>query len=195
MRLAGNLIGRRLRNVIIVAQGPSIAARQTTWLLRCDCGHEFLVARNRVWRFQFSSWRFRCPRCTGRKCPTRKSYKAMLRRKSKHGAKVSQRWLGQIGYDNFVRDMGLRPAGTVLDRKKINGWYSRRNCRWASYKLSTENRTNTVWLRVPGFGKRKRVKEWSELTGLPEQRIYSRLAMGWSPADIISRPIGSQGKQ
>jgi hypothetical protein len=39
----------------------------------------------------------------------------------------------------FLEDMGCRPPGMTLDRKDVNGPYSKDNCKWSN---ATEQRAN-----------------------------------------------------
>ncbi len=57
------------------------------------------------------------------------------------GITIIKRWLK---FENFLIDMGRRPAGLTLDRKNPDGNYSKRNCRWASQITQQRNRTNTL---------------------------------------------------
>lgn len=45
-------------------------------------------------------------------------------------------------FENFFRDMGVRPAGTTLDRINPCGNYEPTNCRWADIFTQENNRRN-----------------------------------------------------
>ena len=91
--------------------------------------------------------------------PLRKIWKSMLMRCNnpnvigyKHyggrGVKVCERWSGDLGFENFVNDMGERPEGTTLDRLDVNVGYCPENCRWATDTEQANNKTDNVYIIV-----------------------------------------------
>ena len=57
------------------------------------------------------------------------------------GIKVCDRWLGEDGFKNFIKDMGNKPTPKhTLDRIDNQKGYSPENCRWATYKQNNDNR-------------------------------------------------------
>jgi hypothetical protein len=58
------------------------------------------------------------------------------------GIGVAVRW---HKYENFLADMGRRPADkSSLDRFDNDGWYTYSNCRWSTAKQQANNRRNPI---------------------------------------------------
>ena len=53
------------------------------------------------------------------------------------GIMIDPRWMR---FENFLADMGERPAGKSLDRLYVNGPYTKKNCKWATCRQQARNR-------------------------------------------------------
>lgn len=84
--------------------------------------------------------------------PTHQSYKSMKTRvfNPNHdsykyyggkGVDICLFWIYKFRY--FVRDLGVRPEGTTLDRIDTDGDYTPYNCKWSDLKTQANNRKNT----------------------------------------------------
>lgn len=103
------------------------------------------------------------------------------------GITVCPRWLGDTGFPNFLSDMGERPKGKTLERRKNAGGYSPSNCRWAT---PAEQVLNTrVNHRVDFKGQNKTLVEWGTELGIKPDTIRCRLRDGWSVEKALTTPI------
>lgn len=161
---------------------------------RCDCGEKF----TRRYHDIKSGRSDRCGTCRAlqRKPPeknpnskyygmeerTKNSYRSMLERcyHSNHhayknyggrGIEVCDRWLKDP--KTFQEDMGVRPAGTSLDRINNNLGYAPGNCRWASATQQIRNTRVNVNLCVGG--RIACVTEWAEVIGVNPSNIFQRI--------------------
>lgn len=146
-----NLRGQRFgRLVVLELHGQGHNAR---WLCKCDCGKiaGLIGAKLRSGRVKSCG----CAQHNGKhgharkncESPTYISWTRMLSRchdpnldNYKHyggrGITVCERWLS---FENFLADMGERPANRSIDRINNDGNYEPGNCRWAT---SAEQHSN-----------------------------------------------------
>lgn len=136
-------------------------------LCECNCGNPAPIAKNTDWRSgsvkgqpqrfikghngrytnlkhgmtrspEHYSWTAMHDRCRN---PRRRSWKDYGGR----GIMVCERWQGKRGFENFLADMGPRPAGTSLDRfPNSDGNYEPGNCRWATRSEQERNKRQPV---------------------------------------------------
>lgn len=81
---------------------------------------------------EYNSWNNAIQRCTNRKNPSWRNYGG-------RGISVCDRWLDS--FENFLADMGKRPAGEYsLGRRDNDGDYTPENCRWETNAQQSRNR-------------------------------------------------------
>jgi hypothetical protein len=125
----------------------------------------------------YKSWNSMIGRCTNPADPSFQRYGGV-------GITVCERW---TTFDNFLADMGIRPAGTSLDRIDPVGNYEPANCRWASAKVQANNRRNnrTVEYR----GETMTVRQLSDITGVSYGLLRQRILNGgWDVELALSTP-------
>lgn len=79
-------------------------------------------------------------------------------------------------FNDFLESMGQKPDSSYsIDRiDPANPEYSPENCRWASKKLQTWNRTNTIYW-TDDNGKCLPAAEWERQTGLSTRAMAGRI--------------------
>lgn len=88
--------------------------------LRIKHGH----ARRSGWSREYRCWVHMIERCTNKNAENWKYYGG-------RGIKVCKQWLK---FENFLADMGSRPAGTSIGRFRDKGDYKPGNCKWMTPK-------------------------------------------------------------
>ena len=90
----------------------------------------------------YKIWKSMLMRCNN---PNVKGYRLYGGR----GIKVCERWSGNLGFENFVNDMGERPSPEhTLDRIDCNGDYELNNCRWATREVQCNNKRNNSYITI-----------------------------------------------
>ncbi len=126
--------------------------------------------------------------------PTYTSWRAMMQRSHSGSSKDAVRYLARgitvcdrwLSFETFLADMGERPAGTTLDRINNAKGYEPGNCRWATQRVQSQNKT-TARL-VTANGETLNVAEWARRMGVSRQVIRHRLEAGWKPELAVTLP-------
>lgn len=175
--------GMTFRGVTLLRKGPGLK-----WFCSCPvCGSETLRTNGALLDFMRGDTQHWVCTCFGKRSrhgmtgtPTMITWEGMIQRchnpnATKYetyggrGITVCARWRV---FKNFLEDMGLRPAGTTLDRIDSNGNYEPGNCRWASQKDQTENTRRIV--RVIYEGREYCLKEACKAAGVNYDTIRKK---------------------
>lgn len=101
------------------------------------------------------------------------------------GIIVCERW--RNSYKNFLSDMGRSPSSKhSLDRIKVNGHYTPKNCRWAT-AIEQANNKRTTYLVNYG-GRIVPLGLLAKEVNMPIELMRGRLNLGWSIDRTISTP-------
>lgn len=149
--VTGNKFGR----LTVIGRSERKSPAGALWRCVCECGGETVTTSLKLRSGHTTSCGCRkveaCSRMNRKhgmanRTPTYRSWKEMRQRclnpnsdKAKwygaRGIRVCERW---NSYENFLADMGERPAGKTLDRIDPDKGYAPDNCRWATPKEQAE---------------------------------------------------------
>lgn len=162
-----DIAGRRFGRFVVVSFNGLNRHKRALWLCQCDCGTEKVVPylqlktgdsvscgcyhrenapkwmtaaltrHGRSKTVEYNTWSRLVARCTN---PRNKKYP----RYGGRGISVCERWSGEQGFENFLADMGERPANcTSIDRRDNDGNYEPGNCRWTTATVQSRNNPHT----------------------------------------------------
>lgn len=100
------------------------------------------------------------------------------------GITLCDRWLD---FNNFLADMGVRPLGMSIERRKNDKGYSPENCYWATLHQQGCNRRTSRLLTVNGIT--DNLYNWTRKLGIHRSTVEQRLAKGWSDKDALLTPV------
>ncbi len=204
-----DLTGLRRGRLLVLREAVQSADGRTQWLCQCDCGNTKTVLAKQLQngktkscgclaiesrkersvpehdlkkrRPSYTIWRNMIQRCIDANA---KQY----HRYGGRGIKVCERWRHSV--DNWITDMGQRPSNKhSIDRIDNDGDYEPSNCRWATVKEQARNRRSNRILEFQGC--RMAMAEWAEKLGFSVQTIKSRLNLGWSVEEALTKPLRS----
>ena len=195
-----DLTGQRYGRLVFVRQFKKDNHNRWMWECLCDCGNTTVVLPNNVKNGSISS----CG-CLKKDLLHEKLYKhgipgshhlyriwsSMKRRCNSPNTKEYAHYGGRGIY---VCDEWMHDAKAFYDWSMANGWkegltldridndgpYCPDNCRWVTYKIQMNNKSNNI--RIDWKGENHTLSEWSEIVGLNVETLKYRIEVGW-PVD------------
>lgn len=191
-----DITGQRFNRLLVLKRVENIRT-SAAWLCKCDCGNEIVTTgvqlrsghtkscnclqketignkrrkHGRSGTRLYKVWKGMRERCNN---PNNISYKNYGGR----GIVVCERW--QNSFDNFLEDMGERPATIdskfTIDRIDVNGNYEPGNCEWKTYIEQGKNTRRNVWIEYNG--EKKIISEWGKELNLPHTMIKNAIKAG-----------------
>lgn len=208
--IINDLIGKRFHNLVVTSFVEKRNGKPY-WLCKCDCGNEKTICE-----YNFTSG---ATHSCG--CKKRNQITNMNKENSKHGkryTRIYRIWQGmeyrcynpKSDEYQYYGERGIRLCdewdndfskfydwainngykdNLTIDRVDVNGNYEPDNCRWTTMKVQENNKRNNRVLSF--YGKNQTVTQWGEEIGIKKETILSRLNLGWSVEDTLSKPVKS----
>lgn len=199
-----SLIGEKFGRLVVAGRAEN-RNKLSMWVCICDCGNEKVVQGGHLKSGhtkscgclgkelsvlsntthgmhsskEYSSWSGMINRCRNKSHINYKIYGGK-------GIKVCDRWKK---FENFYADMGKKPEGTSLDRIDNDGNYEPGNCRWATNRQQSRNRSDNHMVTIGS--ETKCFTDWADLIGISRNTIYNRIGrLGWTTEEALTIPKG-----
>jgi hypothetical protein len=122
---------------------------------------------------EYTAWEGLKQRCLN---PANKDYHKWGGR----GITVCDEWINS--FEQFLSDMGTRPDKHTLDRRDVNGPYSKDNCRWVTHKTQQRNKRSSRYIEHDN--QTLCISEWAEILDVQISAVYRGLRAGKNLAEI-----------
>lgn len=119
--------------------------------------------------------------------PNRKAYS----RYGGRGIKVCEEWHDFINFYNWAINNGYQ-ENLSIDRIDNKGNYEPSNCRWATAKEQSINRSSNRYFTING--ETRCLKEWCEIYNISYKAVFARIyKYNWEVIFALTIPITSRG--
>jgi hypothetical protein len=194
--------GEKVGQCFFVREAESVKNKRMCFF-KCKCGKEFRSGLHQVKKERTRScgclnhkWTKHGFCVNGKTALVYQIYKGIIQRTGNpnnpvwehyggRGIKMAKSWLGEEGFNNFLRDMGPRPSRKhSVERRNNNKGYGPKNCYWGTRKEQMQNtRTNKY---ISYHGEKLCCAEWARKIGLSNTTLCTMLKVGHSFADIVN---------
>lgn len=191
-----DLTGKQFGRLIVIERYGYTKGKHITWLCECQCEQKtkVVVSGNHLkrgmikscgcLRKEYTSQRGKNNIKHGQGCvnPNDAAYKNYGGR----GIKICDEWLDFSNFYEWAMNNGYEDTLTI-ERKDVNGNYCPENCKWATMKEQSNNKRNNHYLEYNG--EIKTISQWADKLGISKSTISSRIELGWSTEDILTKPV------
>lgn len=206
--------GQRYGRLMVLRRKTAVEPGQSSfkWVCLCDCGNTTELFSGNLTSgntrscgcLSLDSMRRRMTVHGHYKSPEYRTWRGMIERCSnpnaigyKHyggrGIEVCDRWRK---FENFLADMGERPADTSIDRIDVNGNYEPVNCRWATRSQQSRNKRPTKRPArarpITWGGVTRPLRDWADALGINRDTLRHRHKNGQLPPELF-RPTEPRG--
>jgi hypothetical protein len=208
MSISKKILGQRFGKLVVIERLPANSHHEAEWRCVCDCGNEHITTSYNLTHGKTT----RCRECTikliAQKNTThgqqpKKMFNAYVNMKTRcynhnyylfknyggKGITICDEWLGKNGFINF-REWSLKNGykdKLSIDRIDNNKGYSPDNCRWVTMTVQQNNRTNNRLITLGG--ETKTLADWCRFYKINYSAVISRLDLGWSDIDALTKPL------
>lgn len=192
-----SLVGSKFGSWLVTERDFCSTGCGVYWTCVCDCGVERSVEASRLKSGKSKSCGHAKP--TKKNDPVYRTWCAMRFRCNNKNASdykyyggkgvfVCQQWTRFDQFKKWADESGYA-NGLTIDRIDPNGNYTPDNCRWATRKEQSRNKTNNRLLTL--WGESKTITEWAEdprCLCKSRRSISDRLAGGWLLEESLTVP-------
>lgn len=132
---------------------------------------------------------YRTWKCMKARCYTASS--SHFDRYGGRGITVCDRW--RDSFENFLTDMGPRPAGMTLGRKDNEQGYAPDNCQWETKQEQNSNTSQNRLVTIAG--ETLTMTQWARKSGLRVNLLQYRLDHDWPTDRLLTAPSPARLRQ
>lgn len=202
-RLRKDFSGKKFGNLLVVKVLGTLDGRGSVkvyYLCRCGCGREVncradTLSNGRAthcgcrtkhikrqqgtvhgmcYTRTYKTWCGMFDRCYNEGCSGYKNYGG-------RGIRVCRRWRK---FENFLRDMGVKPTHSSIDRINNDGNYEPGNCRWTTAFRQSRNTRRNIDITICGVT--RCLQDWVKGVGLLFCTVRRRLDAGWGAREALT---------
>lgn len=201
-------IGKKFGRLTIVGVNHKGTDRKFYYDCLCDCGNHCIVRGNSLTTGNTKScgcmvkesknvkhgmkhtrlygiWYGMRDRCNNENNPAYERYGGK-------GVSVCKAWDEFISFYKWSMSNGYNESLSI-DRINVNGNYEPSNCRWATPKEQSDNKSSNIIIELNG--KKQDLQQWCDELGFNRSTINTRVRMcGWSYEKALTTPIRKHKK-